>query len=199
MTRYVRRFSRTERALHWANALGFFVLLVSGLMLYLPSLEMAVGRRPLIKDIHFWSGIGWVALLAAVFLLGDRRVLLRTAREIEMFDADDRAWLERKRSREGRFNAGQKINAIADGCVLRPVRRLGAAALARRARHGVPLREHRRPARRAHVRLAHPADRSPLPRADSSGHAALAARDDASEASNEDWARWHHPRWVDPK
>ena len=56
----VRRFSRTERALHWANALGFFVLLASGLVLYLPSLAVAVGRRPLVKDIHFWSGIGWV-------------------------------------------------------------------------------------------------------------------------------------------
>src|SRR5581483_4683756 len=54
--RYVRRFSRTERTLHWVNALGFFVLLGSGLVLYLPSLAIAVGRRPLIKDIHAWSG-----------------------------------------------------------------------------------------------------------------------------------------------
>ena len=40
MTRYVRRFSRTERALHWANALGFLTLLGSGLVLYLPSLAV---------------------------------------------------------------------------------------------------------------------------------------------------------------
>ena len=53
MTRYIRRFSRTERTLHWANALGFFVLLATGLMLYLPSLAVLVGRRPLIKDVHF--------------------------------------------------------------------------------------------------------------------------------------------------
>src|SRR6185437_10953814 len=33
-----RRFTRVERALHWANALGFFVLLATGLVLYLPSL-----------------------------------------------------------------------------------------------------------------------------------------------------------------
>ena len=113
MTRYVRRFSLSERAVHWANALGFFVLLVSGLMLYLPSLEMAVGRRPLIKDIHFWSGIGWVVLLAVVFLLGDRRGLLRTARELETFDADDRAWLRGRHAPQGRLNAGQKLNTIA--------------------------------------------------------------------------------------
>ena len=48
--RRVRRFSRTERALHWGNALGFLVLLASGLVLYLPSLAVLVGRRPLVKD-----------------------------------------------------------------------------------------------------------------------------------------------------
>ena len=44
MTRYVRRFSRTERVLHWANALGFLTLLGSGLFLYLPSLSLLVGH-----------------------------------------------------------------------------------------------------------------------------------------------------------
>jgi formate dehydrogenase gamma subunit len=111
VTRYVHRFSRTERALHWANALGFFVLLASGLMLYLPSLEIAVGRRPLIKDIHLWSGIGWVTVLSLIVLLGVRHGLLRTARELDAFDGDDVRWLRGKRAPQGRFNAGQKINA----------------------------------------------------------------------------------------
>ncbi len=34
---YVKRFSRTERALHWVHAIGFFVLLATGLVLYLPA------------------------------------------------------------------------------------------------------------------------------------------------------------------
>src|SRR5262249_22495570 len=38
MTRYVQRFSRTERTLHWVNAAGFLLLLATGLILYLPSL-----------------------------------------------------------------------------------------------------------------------------------------------------------------
>ncbi|HTZ06541.1 MAG TPA: cytochrome b/b6 domain-containing protein [Gaiellaceae bacterium] len=112
MSRSVRRFSRTERALHWANALGFFVLLGSGLVLYLPSLAILVGRRPLVKDVHFWSGIAWVSVLALVVLLGDRRGLRRTARDLDLFDADDVRWLKRRgRAPQGRFNAGQKINA----------------------------------------------------------------------------------------
>ena len=109
---YVRRFSRTERVLHWVNAAGFFVLLASGLVLYLPSLAATVGRRPMVKDIHFWAGIGWVCALALVVLLGDRRGLLRTAREIDDFHPEDVRWLSGRRpAPQGRFNAGQKVNA----------------------------------------------------------------------------------------
>ena len=111
MKRYVRRFSRTERLLHWANALGFFFLLGSGLALYLPSLEVWLGRRPLVQDIHFYAGIGWIAVLVLIALFGDRRGLLRTARELDGFDRDDLRWLAGRRpAPQGRFNAGQKLN-----------------------------------------------------------------------------------------
>jgi formate dehydrogenase subunit gamma len=96
---FVTRFTRTERTLHWVNALFFLFLVATGLILYLPSLASAVGRRPLLKDLHFWGGLAWVAALAAVALLGDRRTLLRTARELETLD-------------DARFNVGQKVNAI---------------------------------------------------------------------------------------
>lgn len=109
--RYLRRFSRTERALHWVHAAGFFLLLASGLVLYLPSLSELVSRRALVKDVHFWAGVGWMAALALVVALGDRRGLRRMARELEMLDADDRRWLRRQRAPQGRFNAGQKLNA----------------------------------------------------------------------------------------
>ena len=109
---YVHRFSKSERTVHWANAVGFFLLLATGLILYLPRLSVAVGRRPLIKDIHFWGGIGWVAALLIVAVLGDRRGLLRTARELDVFDREDVNWLTRRRPNEqARFNAGQKLNA----------------------------------------------------------------------------------------
>jgi formate dehydrogenase subunit gamma len=109
---YVRRFSPTERLLHWVNAAGFFLLLATGLILYLPSLSADVGRRPLVKDVHFWGGIGWVSALALVAVLGDRRGLLRTAREFDLFAPEDVNWLRRRRPNEqARFNAGQKLNA----------------------------------------------------------------------------------------
>ena len=111
--RYVKRFTLTERALHWVHASAFFVLLGSGLILYLPALSDAVGRRPLIKDIHFWTGVSWAGALVLIALLGNRRALIRTAREIDLFDRDDLRFLRGGlESPQGRFNAGQKVNAI---------------------------------------------------------------------------------------
>jgi formate dehydrogenase subunit gamma len=99
VTRYVERFTRTERTLHWVNATCFFYLLATGLILYLPALSRVVARRELLKTMHFWGGIAWIALLVLVALLGNTRRLLQTARELETFAHD-------------RFNAGQKVNAI---------------------------------------------------------------------------------------
>ena len=107
----VRRFSRTERALHWLHASAFFVLLGSGFVLYLPSLAQAVGRRPLVKAVHIDTAIAWALALLLVVLLGDRHGLRRTLGELDLFDEDDRLWLRGVRVPQGRFNAGQKLNA----------------------------------------------------------------------------------------
>ena len=108
---YVLRFSRTERALHWIHASAFLVLLGSGLVLYLPSLAAAFGRRPLVKEVHLATALLWAVALVAVVAVGDRRGLRRTLRELDRFDEDDRRWLRGGRTPQGRFNAGQKLNA----------------------------------------------------------------------------------------
>ena len=115
MAEHVRlpRFTRTERTLHWVHASAFLILLGSGLCLYLPSLAEAVGRRPLLKNIHVYTAVAWVIALALVVAFGDRRSLRATARDIDLFDADDRKWLRGRRpAPQGRLNAGQKVNAI---------------------------------------------------------------------------------------
>jgi formate dehydrogenase gamma subunit len=117
--RRIARFTRTERAAHWLLAGTFFVMLGSGLALYLPSLSSIVAR-PTAKAWHLWSaavlGIGLVAL----FALGNRRALRRTARDLERLDGDDVRWVTGGPKRfvtgepappQGRFNAGQKLNA----------------------------------------------------------------------------------------
>src|SRR5437762_1851072 len=83
---YVKRFSRTERTLHWVHASAFLVLLGSGLVLYVPRLSELVGRRPLVKDIHFDTGLAWMLAIALVVLLGDRGGLRQTLRELDAFD-----------------------------------------------------------------------------------------------------------------
>ena len=109
--RFVERFSRTERTLHWVHASAFFVLLGSGLVLYVPRLSTAVGRRPFLKDVHVYTAVAWLCAIVLVVALGDRRRLAATLRELDAFDRDDRLWLRRVPRPQGRFNAGQKLNA----------------------------------------------------------------------------------------
>jgi formate dehydrogenase subunit gamma len=112
-TRRLPRFTRTERSFHWVHAGAFVILLASGLCLYLPSLSEAVGRRPLLKSIHVYTAAAWIVALVLVLVVGDRRSVRATVREVDTFDADDRAWLRHRHVPQGRLNAGQKLNAVA--------------------------------------------------------------------------------------
>src|SRR6201995_472413 len=88
--RRLARFSRTERTVHWVHASAFVVLLGSGLCLYLPSLAEIVSRRPLLKHIHLYTAAAWAVPLVLVFVVGDRRSLARTAREVDYLRTDSR-------------------------------------------------------------------------------------------------------------
>jgi formate dehydrogenase subunit gamma len=112
---YIERFSRTERSLHWVHAAAFLVMLGSGLVLYVPRLSELVGRRPFVKDVHVYTAVAWVAAIALVVVLGDRRGLRKTLGDLDGFDRDDRLWLRRLPVAQGRFNAGQKLNAALTG------------------------------------------------------------------------------------
>ena len=46
------RFGPVERRLHWVNATLFFVLMLTGAILYVGPLSALVGRRELVKNIH---------------------------------------------------------------------------------------------------------------------------------------------------
>lgn len=108
----VRRFGPTERALHWAHATGFTAMLATGLILYLPALSELVARRNLVKNVHLFSAVAWALAIVLVVVLGDRRRLAADWHEIETLDADDRRWLRGRSAPQGRFNAGQKLNAL---------------------------------------------------------------------------------------
>ncbi|MDX6682316.1 MAG: formate dehydrogenase subunit gamma [Solirubrobacteraceae bacterium] len=113
----VVRFGATERNLHTIHASAFVVMTLTGLVLYLPMLAQVVSSRPLTKAVHLGAAVAWLTALALVALLGDRRALRQTRRELERFDADDLRWLRRRPARAGRFNAGQKAHAIAEAAL----------------------------------------------------------------------------------
>ena len=179
--RFVRRFSRTERTLHWVNATGFLLLLATGLILYLPRLSVLVGRRPLIKDVHFWGGVGWISALALVAVLGDR---LRTAREVETLQPS-------------RLNVGQKVNAVltaaftvlflASGLLLffgeRDTRFRFASTVV--LHDGLMYAALVLFVGHLYLALIHPATRHSL-------------RGMTRGTVREDWARRHYPRWAPP-
>jgi formate dehydrogenase subunit gamma len=113
---YVRRFSAGERCLHWLLAGTFLTMLASGLVLYLPALTTFAAQRVLWKSVHLGAAIAFWAGLALLLPL-NLRTFRASAGEIDRFDDDDRRWLVwslRGRGPEppqGRFNAGQKLNA----------------------------------------------------------------------------------------
>jgi formate dehydrogenase subunit gamma len=197
-SRYVERFTLTERLLHWVHASAFFVLLGSGLVLYLPSLSTAIARRPLIKDIHFWTGVSWAGAIVLVSVLGNRHALAATIREIDLFDRDDRRFLAgRTHSPQGRFNAGQKVNAIltaafavlffVSGLLLwygeRDTRfRLGGTVFLHDALMYVSIVI---VVGHLYLALVNPATRHSL-------------RGMVLGTVREDWARAHHAKWVAP-
>jgi len=112
----VVRFARAERWLHWSNATLFLVLLLTGMTLYVPALSRVVGRRVLVKDIHVYSGLLLPIPLVAAYAGHWRDSVRRDVRRLSRWSVDDRRWLtslgRRGRKRMGKFNAGQKLNAI---------------------------------------------------------------------------------------
>jgi len=107
----VARFSRTERILHWIHASAFLAMFATGLVLYLPLLAQLFSDRPLMKALHLVAATAWLTALVLVALLGNRRALRRTRRDLERFTDDDLRWLRRRPAPQGRFNAGQKAHA----------------------------------------------------------------------------------------
>ena len=53
----IKRFTLTERALHWMHASAFFALLATGMILYLPALSTLISRRNLVKNVHIWVAV----------------------------------------------------------------------------------------------------------------------------------------------
>ncbi|HCF99536.1 MAG TPA: hypothetical protein DEV93_03225 [Chloroflexi bacterium] len=200
----VPRFTRTERGVHWVQAAGFLVLLITGFVLALPQLESSIGHRELMREFHLTAAFFFAFGPAVVALAGDRKSLGRDVADIDAWDPDDVRWLIPfpllrlfgiQTPPQGRFNAGQKLNAIfvawstltfvVTGFVLWQNRRFPSEVVSQ--------------SNTIHTLLAYVALAAFL------GHLYLATAYPKTRHSfraitqgwvNSDWAREHHPKWL---
>lgn len=117
------RFDRIERGFHWSNAAFFLVLAATGAIMFFPALSILVGRRDLIRTLHDFVGFAAVIVPLLLIFGSAGSMLVADLREIDRFDTNDRRWLAggwrhdlfgrpEKAPPQGKFNAGQKLNAI---------------------------------------------------------------------------------------
>ena len=117
----ISRFDRVERAVHWCNATLFLVLIATGASLYLPQLSEKVAHRHTVKTIHVYAGLALpIPLLLGLVLPAGRRLRADIGRFNRWTDDDRRWWSRRTRSEAqlGKFNPGQKANAIFVGAAI---------------------------------------------------------------------------------
>jgi len=115
------RFDRVERVVHWTNATLFLVLLVTGASLYFQALSTVVGNRHTVKTIHVYAGLLLPLPLLIGLLIPAGRQLRRDLSRINRWTADDRRWWRRRdraTAQLGKFNPGQKLNAIFVGAAI---------------------------------------------------------------------------------
>lgn len=104
------------------NAALFFVLMATGAVLYYGPFAAVVGRRQLVRTIHVYTGLALpLAFLVATAPRWGRR-LRRDLGALNRFLPDDFRWLRSRRARAGegvkasvrlgKFNPGQKVNAV---------------------------------------------------------------------------------------
>jgi len=117
------RFNTTERLFHWAFAVPIVLLTASGVMMILTSFAILPPEAKAgLRYFHVRAGFALVILPLVVCLLGDWAVIRKNLREFMNFSADDRRWLvmnfrslirrEVELPPEGKFNGGQKVNAL---------------------------------------------------------------------------------------
>jgi formate dehydrogenase subunit gamma len=116
MSKYIERFSTSERVLHWIVTASFFTLLLSGIGLYSRLFNgyftlFGGGRNAIL--VHKIGGV--------IFFFSSLYMYLNHKKDVSTFDQDDKAWIEQRGgylSRDashfniGKYNPGQKLFAI---------------------------------------------------------------------------------------
>ena len=115
------RFDRVSRVVHWITATLFGVLMLTGAALYAGPISTIVGQRDVMRTIHVIAGIA-LPIPIVVGVLGRWGTRLRdNIARLNRWSGEDRAWLHKRcraAVRLGKFNPGQKLNAMFLGAAI---------------------------------------------------------------------------------
>jgi len=134
----IRRFERSEIILHWVNAVPFLVLILTGALNILSRFELYIPPHiGVIRIIHKIAGVLWIAGIGYSFFFVGRELNIANTRDQFKIGLSDISWaIKAVRSvfnrhievpPVGKFNIGQKINAIL--VILYAVAFVGSGAL----------------------------------------------------------------------
>lgn len=120
----VVRFTAAERAAHWIHFVAFTVLLVTGMLIYMPWLHTFVGGAAgeASRLTHRAAAVLFIAA-PLVYLIFSPREFFYSLKESFTWGADDLGWLKNAwgyytRGKlgtmppQGKYNSGQKLNAL---------------------------------------------------------------------------------------
>ena len=111
----LQRFDLVERLVHWSTAIMMLTLIVTGAILYLPSLALRIGHRGLIENIHVITGLCLLGPLVLALAGPWGKRLYADLRRIDCWGASDFDWFKTLARRKGlardKFNGGQKLEA----------------------------------------------------------------------------------------
>jgi formate dehydrogenase subunit gamma len=109
------RFDRTERIAHWCTATLMLTLMVTGAALYAGPISTLVGRREFVRTVHVIAGLALPVPLIVGLVGHWGASLRRDLGRLNRWSRGDRRWFRRKfrkQVRLGKFNPGQKLNAV---------------------------------------------------------------------------------------
>lgn len=119
----IRRFSASERLLHWGFALPQIVLMITGgWLLATASYSGESAIKVKLVMIHKVAAVCFILIPFLVFMRGDAETLIKNIRLALSWNRTDFLWLFRSVMKlvipstslpaVGKFNAGQKINIL---------------------------------------------------------------------------------------
>lgn len=114
-------FTTTQRFVHWLHVVAFLLLLVTGLVLYVPQFHpFAVGSAGQASRLLHRIGFVLAAAASVIYIIFDPRQFARSMKEIFTWSSQDLGWLkaapayyflgdEEAMPPQGKFNTGQKL------------------------------------------------------------------------------------------